>query len=308
MDLVSPTTGSVIADTTLQQTPLVGQNVYGLGSALTPGMTGSATTSADNFTTEYAININAAGLRQEQNGFMIDGAYTNSPSRGGGTSISPNPEIVQSMNVETNNFDAQKGRNGGATVDVFTNSGSKQSAWHGGLLFSERFPECANPVSVQSSGIQPQRNEMGATMGGPAFKNKLFWFGAIDVLRSSAAGGGQFTVETQDFDNWVAANLPNTIAASILKTAPPGSFPTTNLKTVAEVEAANPGYYPPPVRREYPDTLNAIGNVHVTYNGPKDGYQWSFRVDEYLGKNDRIYVDAMRTYATTARNTAAAYN
>ena len=55
---------------------------------------------------------------------MIDGAYTNTPSRGGGTSISPNPEIVQSMSVKTNNFDAQKGRNAGATVEVFTNSGS----------------------------------------------------------------------------------------------------------------------------------------------------------------------------------------
>jgi len=123
VDLVTPTTGSVIADVTVQQTPLPDQNIYGL-TALTPGMTGSAVTSGDNYTNEYAININAAGLRQEQNGYLIDGAYTNTPSRGGGTSISPNPEIVQSMSVKTNNFDAQKGRNAGATVEVFTNSGS----------------------------------------------------------------------------------------------------------------------------------------------------------------------------------------
>jgi hypothetical protein len=92
VDLVSATTGSVIAETTLEQTPLPGQNVYGL-SALTPGMTGSAvnTAGADNYTNEYALNINAAGLRQESNGYQIDDAYTNTPSRGGGTSISPNP-------------------------------------------------------------------------------------------------------------------------------------------------------------------------------------------------------------------------
>ena len=128
VDLVTPTTGSVIADTTLLQTPLPDQNVFGL-TALTPGMTGTAVTAGDNYTNEYNININAAGLRQEQNGYMIDGGYTNTPSRGGSTSISPNPEIVQSMNVKTNNFDAQKGRNAGATVEVFTNSGS--NGFHG---------------------------------------------------------------------------------------------------------------------------------------------------------------------------------
>lgn len=128
INLVSPTTGSVIGEATVQQTPLPGQNVYGL-AALTPGMTGSAVTSGDNFTNEYAVNINAAGLRQEQNGFQIDDAYTNTPSRGGGTSISPNPEIVESMDIRTNDFDAQKGRNGGATVDVFTKSGTNK--FHG---------------------------------------------------------------------------------------------------------------------------------------------------------------------------------
>ena len=290
VDLTSATTGSVIADTTLQETPLVGQNVYGL-SALTPGMTGSATTSADNFTTEYAININAAGLRQEQNGYMIDGAYTNSPSRGGGTSISPNPEIVQSMNVQTNNFDAQKGRNGGATVQVFTNSGS--NSIHGTLNYYFLNDSLSARTEFQSKVPVFSRSEYGATLGGPAIKNKLFWYGAIDVLRSSAAGGGQFTVETKEFGDWVTANLPNTIAAGILKTAPPGSFPTSNLKTVAQVKAANPGFFAPPPG--LPDTLNAIGDVNINWSTPKNGYQWSFRIDAYLGKNDRVYVDAMRT-------------
>ena len=60
----------MIADVTVQQTPLPDQNIYGL-TALTPGMTGSAVTAGDNYTNEYAININAAGLRQEQNGYIF---------------------------------------------------------------------------------------------------------------------------------------------------------------------------------------------------------------------------------------------
>lgn len=291
VDLVTPTTGSVIADITVQQTPLPDQNVYGL-TALTPGMTGSAVTSGDNYTNEYNININAAGLRQEQNGYMIDGGYTNTPSRGGSTSISPNPEIIQSMNVKTNNFDAQKGRNAGATVEVFTNSGSNNL--HGTFDYYFRNDSLTARTEFQTKVPTFSRNEVSGTMGGPAIKNKLFWYGAIDVLRSSSAQAYTITAETQDFDNWVQANLPNTVAASILKTAPPQSFPTTNLKTVADVEAATPGYYAPPAG--IPANLNAVGTANVSLTTPNNGYQWSFRVDSYLGKNDRIYVDAIRTH------------
>ena len=294
VDLVTPTTGSVIADVTLQQTPLPDQNVYGL-TALTPGMTGSAVTSGDNYTNEYNININAAGLRQEQNGYMIDGGYTNTPSRGGSTSISPNPEIVQSMNVKTNNFDAQKGRNAGATVEVFTNSGSNNL--HGTFDYYFRNDSLTARTEFQKKVPTFSRNEVSATLGGPALKNKLFWYGAIDVLRSSSAQAYTITAETQDFDNWVQANLPNTVAAGILKTAPPQSFPTSNLKTVAQVEASTPGYYAPPAG--IPADLNAVGTSNISLTTPNNGYQWSFRVDDYLGKNDRIYVDAIRTHRTS---------
>ncbi len=291
VDLVTPTTGSVIADTTLQQTPLPDQNIYGL-TALTPGMTGSAVTAGDNYTNEYNININAAGLRQEQNGYMIDGGYTNTPSRGGSTSISPNPEIVQSMSVKTNNFDAQKGRNAGATVEVFTNSGSNNL--HGTVDYYFRNNTLSARTEFQQAGVPTfSRNEISATLGGPALKNKLFWYGAIDVLRSSSAQAYTITAETQDFDSWVQANLPNTVAASILKTAPPQSFPTSNLQTVAQLESATPGYYVPPAG--IPAGLDAVGTANISVTTPNNGNQWSFRVDDYLGKNDRIYVDAIRT-------------
>jgi hypothetical protein len=295
VDLVTPTTGSVIADVTVQQTPLPDQNIYGL-TALTPGMTGSAVTSGDNYTNEYAININAAGLRQEQNGYMIDGAYTNTPSRGGGTSISPNPEIVQSMNVKTNNFDAQKGRNAGATVEVFTNSGTND--YHGTIDYYFRNNTLAWPTVFQTTGVPTfSRNEFSATFGGPAIKNKLFLYGAIDVLRSSSAQAYTVTAETQDFDNWVEANLPTTLAASILKAAPPQSFPTTNFQTVAQVENSTPGYYAPPAG--IPATLNAVGTSNISVTTPNNGYQWSVRGDYYVGPNDRIYGDAIRTSRTS---------
>ncbi len=294
INTVSATTGAVIAEETVQETPLPGQNVYGL-SALTPGMTGSAVTSGDNYTNEYAININAAGLRQEQNGFEIDGAYTNTPSRGGGTSISPNPEIVQSMDIRTNDFDAQKGRNGGATVDVFTNSGSND--FHGTFDYYFTNNDLLGLNHFETSVPTFQRNEMGATIGGPIIKNKLFIFGAIDVLRSSTTSAGQYTVETSDFDTWVSTNLPNTVGAQVLKMAPPQVFPTSGFQTAAQVEAANQGVATVPAN--LPSTLNVVGVSNISFSVPKNGYQWDVRGDYYIGNSDRVYVTSIRTYDTS---------
>jgi hypothetical protein len=294
LDLVSPTTGSVIGSTTLQNTPLAGQNIYGL-AALTPGMTGNAVTSGDNYTNEYAININAAGLRQEQNGYQIDGAYTNTPSRGGSTSISPNPQIVESMDIRTNDFDASKGRNAGATADVFTKSGTND--FHGSIDYYFLNDSLSARTEFENTVPTFTRNEVGATFGGPIVKNKFFVFGSIDVLRSSTTSAGEYTVETQDFDNWAKTNLPNNIATQILTTAPPLTYPTTGILTVSQLEAANPGYFTPPAN--LPGNLAAVGTASISYSVPKNGYQWSVRGDYYLHDKDRIYVTAIRTYDTS---------
>jgi len=303
VDLVSAKTGATIADTTVDETPLIGQNVFGL-AALAPGITGSGVgfSGADNYTNEYSININAAGLRQEQNGYMIDGAYTNTPSRGGGTSISPDPEVVQSMDVLTNNFDAQKGRNGGATVQVFTKSGSNDL--HGTVDYYFLNNSLSARTEFESAVPTFQRNEYSATVGGPIIKNKLFAYGAIDVLRSSTTSAYQTTVETQDFANYVVSNFPNNLATKILQMAPPQHFPTTGFETVSQVESANPGYPAYNSAVAFPCTLNAVGTANISFSVPKNGYQWMFRVDDYINDGNRLYVEAMRTSDTAIGTTA----
>ncbi|HEX4771987.1 MAG TPA: carboxypeptidase regulatory-like domain-containing protein [Bryobacteraceae bacterium] len=299
IDLTSATTGSVVSQTEVEHTPLPGQNVFSL-AALAPGVTGNAVTSGDNYTNEYAININAAGLRQEENGYEMDGAFTDTPSRGGGTSISPNPEIVQSIDIRANEFDAQKGRNGGANVEVFTKSGSNQT--HGTLDYYFLNDTLSARTEFEASVPSFKRNEMGATLGGRIIKDKLFYYGGIDVLRSSTTSAYQATVETQDFVNWAAANLPNNIATQVLKTAPPLAYPTTGITTVSQLAASTPGYFLLPAG--IPGSLPAVGTANISYSLPKDGYQYSIRGDSYLTDKDRLYGEFMRTYSTSIGATA----
>ena len=294
LDLTSASTAAVVARDTVTQTPLVGQNVYGL-AALAPGVTGPGLTSGDNFNNQYGIQINAAGQRQESNSFMIDGAYVDTPSLGGEASVSPNPEIIQSLQINTNEFDASKGRTSGANVQLFTNSGTNNIHGTGDYFFLDN--TLTAKTQFESTVPSFTRQEGGATLGGPIIKNKLFAFGAIDVLRSSSAFSEAATVETQDFENYVQSNFPNNLAVQILKLAPPQSYAATDILTVAQAEAQNPGYYPAPPN--IPSTLPAIGNINVSYSTPRNARQWSFRIDDYIGQKDRIYATALRTVVNT---------
>jgi len=289
VDLVTPATGSVISDAIVQQVPLLGQNAWSLAS-LSPGMTGTAVTSIDNFQNAFTININAAGLRQEQNGFQIDDATVNQPSRGGGASISPIPDTIQSIDINTNDFDAQKGRNAGASVGIYTLSGT--NSYHGSVNYYFTNDTLSARSEFESKLPAFQKNEVGGTIGGPIVKNKLFFFGAVDVLRSSSTNSGQDTFETPDFLAYAKATFPNNAATQAMTLAPPVAAPTSNLQTVSQYEASTPGFFAPPAGIS--PTLNVAGTANFSYSEPRNGYQWSIRVDDYLRKNDRIYVDAMR--------------
>ena len=297
VDLVTPTTGSVIGDATVQQVPLPGQNAWSL-AALTPGMTGTAVTSIDNFQNAFTININAAGLRQEQNGFQVDDATINEPSRGGGASISPIPDTIQSIDINTNDFDAQKGRNAGASVGIYTLSGT--NSYHGSVNYYFTNDTLSARTEFESKLPPFHRNEAGGTIGGPILKNKLFFFGAVDVLRSSTTSSGQAIFETPDFLAYAQTNFANNVATKAMTLAPPILAPTSHLQTVSEYEASTPGFFAPPAGIS--PTLNVVGTANYSYSIPRNGYQWSIRVDDYFRKNDRLYVDAMRL-STDTRST-----
>jgi hypothetical protein len=85
--------------------------------------------------------------------------------------------------------------------------------------------------------------------------------------------------------------------------APPLTYASSSsAKTVAQIESTAFGgscstcseLVAPPAGLS--PSLDAIGTVNYTGVAPKNGYQWSFRIDDYAGRNDRVYVDAMRTW------------
>src|SRR6266850_478935 len=134
-------TSREISDITIHDAPLLGRNVYTSMIELAPGVTGtglpsggaagSGSANNDSFEQEAGYQINAAGQRQENNEYDVDGTVAVSASRDGVVNLSPEPDFIQAVRISGATFEASKGRYSGAYVQVFTKPGTDQI--HGSL-------------------------------------------------------------------------------------------------------------------------------------------------------------------------------
>src|SRR5271157_4544573 len=110
----------------------------------------------------------------------------------------PPTDAIQEIAVNAAMFDATQGNNSGAHISVLTKSGTNQlhgSAWeqwqNSDLNATPFFYNAAgvNPVTGQKLLPNPflNRNQFGATFGGPIKKDKLFYFLSYQGVRVSDA-------------------------------------------------------------------------------------------------------------------------
>jgi outer membrane receptor protein involved in Fe transport len=132
------------------------------------------------------MNISSNGGRQVANTFLLDGVDANNihsntaEQNGVGSNGVPVPstEVLQEFKVQTGQYDAQYGRNAGASINVVTKSGTNQ--FHGSLFEYFRNDVLnANNFFLNSTGTKRpvlRQNQFGATLGGPIQKDKTFFF------------------------------------------------------------------------------------------------------------------------------------
>ena len=125
--------------------------------------------------------------------------------------VIPPQDSISEVNVQTADFDVEKGLTAGAAVDVTTKSGSNQL--HGSLYLyhTENGFNAKNWFNgSKSTGLL---NNVGATVGGPVKKDKLFYFLNWDDSWQHAAEGFSDTVPTDDiksgdFSAYLGAPVP----------------------------------------------------------------------------------------------------
>ncbi len=161
-----------------------GENIPGTQG---PGATGG---SQGIFQTENGPQALAAGQQYENNSITIDGISTTSAVWGGTTIITPSEDSVESVKVLTNGYDAENGRFSGAQIQVTSKSGTNDI--HGSAFFTAHRPGLDAYQRYNGAGNSVLRdnsffNQMGGSVGGPIWKNKIFGFFAYETVRSPQA-------------------------------------------------------------------------------------------------------------------------
>jgi outer membrane receptor protein involved in Fe transport len=189
------TVGTLVGSDTVTSLPLNSRN-YTQIIDLSPGVNVNVASAAAVGNGTQDINVNGNG--SNQNNYMMDGAtLTNYGSGGGAQSGSfpgigiPNPDSIQEFKIQTSQYDAEYGRNPGASVNVVTKSGTNN--FHGDVweFFRNSYldgNDFFNKLSQAQLGFanKPQilnENIFGGTIGGPIKKDKLFFFGSYQGIR-----------------------------------------------------------------------------------------------------------------------------
>jgi hypothetical protein len=195
----------------------------GGGSQSIPGTQGPGATGGNTgiFATENGPQILAAGQQYENNGISIDGVSTASAVWGGTTVITPSEDSVESVKVLSNGYDAENGRFSGAQVEVTTKSGTND--FHGSAFYTAHRPGLNayqrfnggyegtnNPVEKDTNLF----NQYGGGIGGPIWKNKVFFYFNYETQREPhSPGTSTGWYETSAFD---AAAPAGSIASKYL--------------------------------------------------------------------------------------------
>jgi hypothetical protein len=229
--------GTTINSEEIQRLPTFGADPYEL-LRTAPGITGDGARSGNGqavflpngggpggsnsgiFQTENQVQISAAGQRQADNNFMVDGVSVNSLTHGGSAVVSPNEEAVGAMTVVSTSFDASDGRNSGAQIKIVSKSGSNN--FHGSMfgLYDESglnaYNKWGGPSGAKTTVVDNNQRSWTAALGGPAVHNKLFFFVSWAGFTTANNSETLSYVETSQYRTAVVANRAGSVSAGIL--------------------------------------------------------------------------------------------
>jgi hypothetical protein len=169
------------------------------------------------------------GISVLLNNNTVDGADNNqaffSEERGRTRAGYSTPKVaIEEFQVNTSNYSAEYGRSAGGVVNTVTKSGTNQV--HGEAYFYDRDNDwgATNPFSkiqvpnATGTGFTPVpfkpkdwRKMTGFGVGGPAIKDKLFWFLAYDYYIRNFPGFGVASNPTVFFGAPTCQGTPNVI-------------------------------------------------------------------------------------------------
>jgi Carboxypeptidase regulatory-like domain/TonB dependent receptor len=288
----SATVSSTVTAKAVQDLPLNGRNFVQL-VALVPGANPGAGNSLSSGGRPDDRRTNAAGLSvngqdESLNNWVVDGIDDNERVIGS-IGVKPNVEGIQEITIETNSYAPEAGRTAGGVINVVTRSGT--NAFHGSVYeyFRNDIFDARN--FFQSTGNKPElrQNQYGASIGGPIFRDKTFFYSDYEGFRQVTGITYTKTVPTlAEYDDIHSLNGGS----------PQALFSTEN----GTVQAAAAGATINPIALNYlqlfpaPTNGNLTNNFITSPNKTQNSNTYDARIDHKI--NDKNLLFARFAYNT----------
>jgi hypothetical protein len=254
------------------------------------GGEGTATTIPDNFPVENASTVSANGRSFTANMYVVDGLDITSSVMPGVVNLSPNPDSIDEISIETNTFTVEYGRAGSILTEITTKSGTNQ--FHGRLADYYTSQPLWARTEFTTKYLPFTRNDYTASIGGPIIKNHTFFFGSVEALHSNTETSSGTSFEAPQFVQWAAQNFPATLGTKLLT-----QYPVTKASITGVTETAMdvfPSSCGTPATANIPCDLPMVDSGVDTFSPYRNGTQWNVRLDQYWTK-DRLYGNYYQT-------------
>src|ERR1041384_178112 len=235
--------------------------------------------------------ISANGNRTRANNFTIDGVDNNDLSIGGPNYFIRNKDLIQEVQVVTNNFSAEFGRNAGAIVNYVSKQGT--NAFHGAVTWYHQDNKIFNSLTNlerRSGQLQPSpnlNNIFDYGVGGPVIipglfngREKLFFFTAGEIRRNPGL-----------FDSRTSSYAPTPAGIALLKSSFANNAAIQYYANNSAFAIGNAE-----IRADVPQTTLTIGSVVVPMAAvrrvqpqPDNRKEFNQRVDYNMTDKHRIW-------------------
>jgi hypothetical protein len=216
VQLATSDIGGVVSQAAVVQLPLNGRDWTQLAT-LQPGVDSigsiqANTGSKDRARRGYGLQMSVSGSRPTQNNYRIDGVNVNDYTNGGPGSVEGSTlgvDAVQEFSVLTSNYSGEYGRTSGGVINALTKSGTNQFHGNAYEFLRNSALDARNffdPAKIPAF----RRNQFGASLGGPVWKDHTFFFADYEGLRQNQGITTQAFVPSQAVRNGILCSIPQT--------------------------------------------------------------------------------------------------
>jgi len=131
--------------------------------------------------------------------FELDGTDNQDPILGI-IVVNPNLDAIAEAKIALQDYDAESGKATSGVIKVQTKSGSNEFHGSGFYYYRNSDQQARNPFTNKPGVPLAPANykQFGGSVGGPIFKNKLFFFGDYQGTKQTAGITNQYTIPTAE--------------------------------------------------------------------------------------------------------------